>query len=365
MKLEVVRVGLMIQQVQSTIIESDEETAPGNSRHQRGGNQMEVSHVTAHISNNPRNTVQGKIAQQLYKAGSKESNGSKSNLRRDDSPEFDPGFVGIEKSKNPYPHMNQPNIGQNNNGYDYANNIDRFRNSQNEWANRNGPNSQRMRSNTNQSPGMMNSYGQNRGGGSNHPMMGYDKHNPPTPSPMLQQLLNGQRGPNFGMNFIPPRPNYNNNNNNSNNGMYGRNRHNSMGPYNGHRGSPGGPGGPNFSNTGNNWQQNRMGNSYAGNRDYRNMNWNNYSMNQYNFNIEDSWAHQVGTEIFLKHDSNRSGSIEISEFPMMINEFFGRLKKSSPTVNDCYFLMYKYDNNRDGKIDMEEFRSMINEIIHR
>jgi len=73
----------------------------------------------------------------------------------------------------------------------------------------------------------------------------------------------------------------------------------------------------------------------------------------------------LGDEVFRKHDTNNSGTLEIAEFPFMIDDFFQRIDKPKPSVNDCFFLMYKYDQNRDGKLDIGEFRQMIREIVKR
>ena len=90
---------------------------------------------------------------------------------------------------------------------------------------------------------------------------------------------------------------------------------------------------------------------------YNNMNWNGYQMGTYNFNS--GFIDQYSQKIFLMHDTNRSGQIEMHEFPGMFNTFFAQLGLNPPSYQDIMFLMYTFDSNRDGKINFMEFRNML------
>ena len=61
----------------------------------------------------------------------------------------------------------------------------------------------------------------------------------------------------------------------------------------------------------------------------------------------------------MQFDRDRSGTLEMSEFPLMCQAFFRQLNMPPPTNNDIMYLMYVFDSNRDGKISYPEFRQML------
>jgi len=64
-------------------------------------------------------------------------------------------------------------------------------------------------------------------------------------------------------------------------------------------------------------------------------------------------------QIFLMYDKDRSGNLEMHEFPAMCQYFFQMIGMAPPTINDIMYLMYVFDSNRDGKINFMEFRNML------
>ena len=87
------------------------------------------------------------------------------------------------------------------------------------------------------------------------------------------------------------------------------------------------------------------------------MNWNGYQMGTYNFN--NSYVDQYAQQIFYMYDTNRSGTLEMHEFPAMCNRFFQQIGMAPPSMQDIMFLMYTFDSNKDGRISYMEFRNML------
>jgi len=80
-------------------------------------------------------------------------------------------------------------------------------------------------------------------------------------------------------------------------------------------------------------------------------------MNSYSFNFQ--YIDQYAWQIFQMYDRDRSGNLEMNEFPMMCSMFFQYMNMPPPTQNDIMYLMYYFDSNRDGKISFNEFRNML------
>jgi Ca2+-binding EF-hand superfamily protein len=80
-------------------------------------------------------------------------------------------------------------------------------------------------------------------------------------------------------------------------------------------------------------------------------------MQKYNFNLQqiETYAQQI----FLMHDRDRSGSLDIMEFPEMCKTFFWHLGLQPPSQMDVMFLMNTFDSNHDGRISYAEFRNML------
>lgn len=63
--------------------------------------------------------------------------------------------------------------------------------------------------------------------------------------------------------------------------------------------------------------------------------------------------------IFRKWDMDRSGTIEMHEFPGMICELFRCMNLPNPSQNDMWYLMWKFDQDQNGKIDYYEWANMV------
>ena len=96
-----------------------------------------------------------------------------------------------------------------------------------------------------------------------------------------------------------------------------------------------------------------QGNPYG----YRNMNWNGYQIQRYP--IQPQFIEQYALGIFQYFDRNRSGTLDMSEVPPMINQLFTYLQLPMPNVNDVYYTMNMHDYNRDGQMSFVEFRKML------
>lgn len=140
----------------------------------------------------------------------------------------------------------------------------------------------------------------------------------------------GGNNSNNSFNNIPN--NYNNNNN-----MWGRS--NTM---------------PSMNNNNNNFNNNNFNNNNNG---YQNMNWNNYQLQAYMLNK--AILDQYIPTIFQRWDMDRSGTIEMHEFPGMICELFRCLNMSPPSQNDIWYLMWRFDQDQNGKIDYYEWADMV------
>ena len=63
--------------------------------------------------------------------------------------------------------------------------------------------------------------------------------------------------------------------------------------------------------------------------------------------------------IFQRWDANRSGTIEMHEFPGMITELFRCMNMPPPSQNDIWYLMWRFDQDRNGRIDYNEWANMV------
>ena len=61
-------------------------------------------------------------------------------------------------------------------------------------------------------------------------------------------------------------------------------------------------------------------------------------------------------QIFMKHDSNRSGKLDVKEIYPAISELFAMCGLPQPQYQAVLTIMKSFDNNGDGLIDMNEFR---------
>lgn len=85
--------------------------------------------------------------------------------------------------------------------------------------------------------------------------------------------------------------------------------------------------------------------------------WNNYQLRNYMLNkmILDQYI----PTIFQRWDLDRSGTIEMHEFPGMICELFRCMNLPPPSQNDMWYLMWKFDQDQNGKIDYYEWANMV------
>ncbi len=77
------------------------------------------------------------------------------------------------------------------------------------------------------------------------------------------------------------------------------------------------------------------------------------------YNIPIDMIEQYGPAIFQYFDRDRSGSLDMSEAPIMFQQLFEYLKQPMPSPQDLQFTMNKHDINKDGKMDYQEFRKMM------
>ena len=63
--------------------------------------------------------------------------------------------------------------------------------------------------------------------------------------------------------------------------------------------------------------------------------------------------------IFLKHDRNRSGYLDVNEMYTCIAELYTSQGKPAPSFQDVLVIMAKFDEDRNGLIDIDEFRKLL------
>lgn len=58
----------------------------------------------------------------------------------------------------------------------------------------------------------------------------------------------------------------------------------------------------------------------------------------------------------MKYDTDKSGFIDGVEFAPMIQEFFQMLRLPSPSMAQCFSIMYQNDVDKDKKLSYQEFK---------
>ena len=107
--------------------------------------------------------------------------------------------------------------------------------------------------------------------------------------------------------------------------------------------------------------QQQMMPGQGGYGNYRNQNWGNYQCQTYAFNV--SSIDRYAEQLFLKHDRDRSGTIDIFEFPPMLTEFYQMQGLNQyPSMQDTQYLMWMFDLDGDGEISFWEFKRMLKQI---
>jgi len=61
----------------------------------------------------------------------------------------------------------------------------------------------------------------------------------------------------------------------------------------------------------------------------------------------------------LKVDKDHSGSIDMKEFPLLVNEIYNHFGSPAPTDAECHFLMQAFDTDGDHKLSTKEFIDMM------
>ena len=64
-------------------------------------------------------------------------------------------------------------------------------------------------------------------------------------------------------------------------------------------------------------------------------------------------------KIFIKHDANRSGYLDVREIYPAISEVFMMCNIEQPTYEECLTIMKSYDTDGNGLLDVDEFRNLI------
>jgi hypothetical protein len=98
----------------------------------------------------------------------------------------------------------------------------------------------------------------------------------------------------------------------------------------------------------------------TGQQDYRSMKFEaNHHVKTYQFN---TGFVMIAIQVFTEFDRDRSGTIEMFEFPPLITALFSKLGLPPPNFQDMYHLMQKYDADKNGVIDRGEYLKMVNEF---
>ena len=75
--------------------------------------------------------------------------------------------------------------------------------------------------------------------------------------------------------------------------------------------------------------------------------------------IDHQFIEQYSQNIYNSFDKDRSGSLDMAEFPVLINQLFTYLKEPPPAQQDILYLMNVHDADKNGKITYPEFKKML------
>ncbi len=67
--------------------------------------------------------------------------------------------------------------------------------------------------------------------------------------------------------------------------------------------------------------------------------------------------------LFVKHDSNKSGKLDLKEILPVFGQLFALAGLPQPSPPEVVQIMQSYDNNYDGLIDQNEFRKIVLAIM--
>merc|ERR1719498_2140155 len=68
---------------------------------------------------------------------------------------------------------------------------------------------------------------------------------------------------------------------------------------------------------------------------------------------------QYAEAIFVQFDLDRSGDIDMMEFPRMITAFYQKQNLQRPDTQTINYLMATYDYNKDGRLSWQEWNEML------
>ena len=77
------------------------------------------------------------------------------------------------------------------------------------------------------------------------------------------------------------------------------------------------------------------------------------------YTINPQFIEQYAAGIFQYFDKDRSGYLDMTEVPVIINHLFNYHKMPAPSLYDVLFLMFTFDQDGNGKMDLGEFKQML------
>jgi len=74
--------------------------------------------------------------------------------------------------------------------------------------------------------------------------------------------------------------------------------------------------------------------------------------------LEGNWS-STALQIFMKHDRDQSGKLELHEFPAMCREVYQKFNMQPPNEQESQYLMTAFDADGDGRMSAKEFIDMM------
>merc|ERR1712232_759775 len=71
---------------------------------------------------------------------------------------------------------------------------------------------------------------------------------------------------------------------------------------------------------------------------------------------------QYAEAIFVQFDLDRSGDIDMMEFPRMLTAFYQKQNLQRPDTQTINYLMATYDFNHDGRLSWQEWNEMLKHV---
>ena len=101
-------------------------------------------------------------------------------------------------------------------------------------------------------------------------------------------------------------------------------------------------------------------NQYQQAYNYQNQDFNNYQMMPQPFPQQKIQSHAEA--IFIQFDADRSGDIDMMEFPRMITAFYKQQGLQKPDNQTINYLMATFDYDRNGRLSWAEWNAMLQQI---